>query len=60
MDNLLEVIRERLALAELEVKRSFKASMNSYGSGYDRGFADALREIENIILELQQEADKPG
>lgn len=44
MNSILVRLGERLADAEGEVKSSSKAAMNSYGAGYDAGFAAALRE----------------
>lgn len=29
--------------AELEARASHKMAMNSYGAGYDRGFADGIK-----------------
>ena len=45
MSGILDDLRERIADAEREAKESHKAAHNSYGAGYDRGFADALTEI---------------
>lgn len=49
MNRILEDLRERLSDAEREAKESSAAAMNSYGAGYDRGFADALKEILTSI-----------
>jgi hypothetical protein len=45
MNSILESLLERIADAEREALESHKAAMNSYGAGYDRGFADALKEL---------------
>jgi hypothetical protein len=45
MNSILENLRERIADAEREAGESHKAAHNSYGAGYDRGFADALNEL---------------
>lgn len=39
------LLMEKLADAELEAQESHAASRNSYGAGFDRGFADAIIEI---------------
>lgn len=43
MNSLLESLRETLADAEDEASQSHRAAMNSYGAGYDRGYADAIK-----------------
>lgn len=45
MNSLLEKMRDRLDDAEHDAGESHKVAMNSYGAGYDRGFADAIKEI---------------
>lgn len=40
----LDWLRERLTEANSEAQESHRAAMNSYGAGYDRGYADALQE----------------
>lgn len=45
LNGILEDIRERFAEAKQEAVESHKAAMNSYGAGYDRGYADALGEL---------------
>lgn len=45
-------LRDRLAAAESDAQESHKEAMNSYGAGYDRGFADA---IQQIIIEITGE-----
>jgi len=42
---ILERFREKLIDVEQEARESHKLAMNSYGAGYDRGFADAIREV---------------
>lgn len=36
-------LRERLVDAEEDAKESHRIAMNSYGAGYDRGYAVAIR-----------------
>lgn len=43
--DLRAAFTERLAEAEEEARESHGAAMNSYGAGYDRGYADALRWV---------------
>lgn len=45
MNSILERLRDKIEDAEIDAKESHIASMNSYGAGYDRGYADALREL---------------
>lgn len=45
MNNLLLHIRERHSEANDDAKESHRDGMNSYGAGYDRGYADALSEL---------------
>lgn len=50
--NIIRDLRERLVDAEQEAAESHKAAMNSYGAGYDAGYADAIREtIRGIVGE---------
>lgn len=49
MDELLEHLRDKIEDAEAEAQESHKAAMNSYGAGFDRGYADALKEVLNEI-----------
>lgn len=50
---LRNLILEQLENAERDAKESHKVAMNSYGAGYDRGMADALK---NILDEIPDEA----
>jgi hypothetical protein len=43
--SIIASLRERISDAEREASGSHAAAMNSYGAGYDRGFADALKEV---------------
>jgi hypothetical protein len=45
MNSILERLRDKIGDAEEEAAESHKAAMNSYGAGYDRGYADALKEM---------------
>lgn len=49
MNQIIEELHERLDDAEREARESHKVAMNSYGAGYDRGFADAIKEILTSI-----------
>lgn len=49
MDRILADLRERIEDAEVEAQESHVAAMNSYGAGFDRGYADALREFWQSI-----------
>lgn len=53
LNGILSRLRERISGAEGDAERSHKAAMNSYGAGYDRGFADALKEV---LTEITDEA----
>jgi hypothetical protein len=48
---LLLELDNRIGWAEEEARESHKVAMNSYGAGYDRGFAEALKEIRNLVNE---------
>jgi hypothetical protein len=45
MDRLLGRLRVNIEDAEIEAKESYKEAMNSYGAGFARGYADALKEV---------------
>lgn len=45
MNSILERLREQIEDAEIGAKESHKAAMNSYGAGFDRGYADALKDL---------------
>lgn len=52
MDGITQILndlRERLIAADEEAAESSKAAMNSYGAGYDAGYAAAIREILNEL-----------
>jgi hypothetical protein len=46
----LIVLREELDLAEAEADESKDVMPNTYGSGYDQGWADAIRVIVEATL----------
>ena len=45
MNDLIQRIHERWEDALKTSNASFKSDHNSYGAGYDGGFADALKEV---------------
>ena len=45
MGQIIASLRERYADAKDEAAASHKIAHNSYGAGYDAGFAEALREL---------------
>ena len=49
MGSIIDSLRERKADADRDAAESHKAAMNSYGAGYDRGFADAIKEVLSEI-----------
>ena len=49
----LEMMEEDLEHAETEAKESHKLAMNSYGAGYDRGFADGLKRA--LLYDKEEE-----
>ena len=50
MARILEEIEFLLISARADASESHSAAMNSYGAGYDSGFAEALRVSLNIVL----------
>ncbi|MFB6449300.1 hypothetical protein [Bradyrhizobium tunisiense] len=49
--DLVEDIRERFRDAKESAKTSAAISLNSYGAGYDLGYADALGELLESITD---------
>lgn len=45
MNNILSSLRSRLEDADIDRLESIKDAPNSYGAGYDAGYASAIREI---------------
>lgn len=48
---IVAIIKDRLSDAERDEAESHKTAMNSYGAGYDSGFASALREVLHQITD---------
>jgi hypothetical protein len=53
IEELLAHLQDKIEGANAEAKESHAAAMNSYGAGYDRGYADALIELQNALLVTQ-------
>lgn len=54
MAGLLDIVcelRDRIQRAEEDAKESGAAARNSYGAGWDRGYADALQQLLSDITE---------
>ncbi len=49
MGRIVESLQDRLSDAERAAQGSHKIAQNSYGAGYDRGYADALMEVLSEI-----------
>ena len=49
MGRIVDSLQTRLSDAEMDTRESHKAAPNSYGAGYDRGYADALMEVLSEI-----------
>lgn len=49
LPDLICELKERIGTAESDARESHKDDVNSYGSGYDRGFADGLWAILILI-----------
>lgn len=45
MDGILTRLRIKIDDAEMDARESHSEAMNSYGAGFDRGYADALKEL---------------
>jgi hypothetical protein len=45
-------LSEEISDRETNAREAHKIAMNSYGAGYERGSADALRAAESMIVEL--------
>jgi hypothetical protein len=46
---LHEWLEDEINEAEDEAADSHKLAMNSYGAGYDRGYADALKHVKEHL-----------
>lgn len=60
-DTETTILQERLAEAEQEAAESHRDAMNSYGAGYDRGYADALKWVLNDLpseIAIRDEEDR--
>ncbi len=42
MTSWLKLMEEESKRAKIDAKQSFTEAMNSYGSGYDKGYVDGL------------------
>lgn len=51
LNEIISELNDRLALAEVDARESHKAARNSHGAGYDRGYADALKELLSELIE---------
>ena len=49
MDRILADLRDRIEDAEEEAQESHREAMNSYGAGFDRGYASALKDLWQSI-----------
>jgi len=49
MSSILADLRDRIEDAEQDARESHLEAMNSYGAGFDRGYADALMELWESI-----------
>lgn len=49
MDALEEWLAEEISRCEVDATESHRKSMNSYGAGFDRGYANALKDVMDKI-----------